>query len=86
VPIMSPSVGAVGSSHDNALPESINGLYKTELIKPRKPWRTIDEVEYTTARWVAWFNHHRLYEHCGDIPSVEMETAYNSQHQRPAAG
>ena len=81
-----PSVGAVGSSYDNALAESINGLYKTELIKPRKPWRTIDEVEYATARWVAWFNHHRLYEHCGDIPPVEMETAYYSQHQRPAAG
>jgi len=81
-----PSVGAVGSSYDNALAETINGLYKTELIKPRKPWRTIDEVEYATARWVDWFNHHRLYEHCGDIPPVEMETAYYSQHQRPAAG
>ena len=71
---------------NNALAESINGLYKTELIKPRKPWRTIDEVEYATARWVAWFNHHRLYEHCGDIPPIEMETAYYAQHQRPAAG
>jgi len=80
------SVGSVGDSYDNALAETINGLYKTELIKPRKPWRTIDEVEYATARWVAWFNHHRLYEHCGDIPPVEMETAYYSQHQRPAAG
>ena len=48
-----PSVGAVGSSYDNALAETINGLYKTELIKPRKPWRTIDEVEYATAKWVA---------------------------------
>jgi putative transposase len=81
-----PSVGAVGSSYDNALAETINGLYKTELIKPRKPWRTIDEVEYATARWVDWFNRHRLYEYCGDIPPVEMETAYYSQHQRPAAG
>src|SRR5271166_1362562 len=81
-----PSVGAVGSSYDNALAETINGLYKTELINPHKPWRTIDEVEYATARWVAWFNHHRLYEHCGDIPPVEMETAYYAQHQRPAAG
>ena len=81
-----PSVGAVGSSYDNALAETINGLYKTELIKPRKPWRTVDEVEYATAKWVAWFNHHRLYEHCGDIPPVELETAYYSQHQRPAAG
>jgi putative transposase len=80
-----PSVGAVGSSYDNALAETINGLYKTELINPHKPWRTIDEVEYATARWVAWFNHHRLYEHCGDIPPVELETAYYAQQQRPAA-
>ncbi|GAS98780.1 transposase, partial [Mycolicibacterium canariasense] len=60
-----PSVGAVGSSYDNALAETINGLYKTELIKPRKPWRTIEDVELATARWVDWFNHHRLYEYCG---------------------
>jgi putative transposase len=81
-----PSVGAVGSSYDNALAETIHGLYKTELIKPRKPWRTIDEVEYGTARWVDWFNHHRLYEYCGDIPPVDLETAYYAQHRRPAAG
>ncbi len=81
-----PSVGAVGSSYDNALAETINGLYKTELIKPRKPWRTIEEVEYATARWVAWFNHRRLYEYCGDIPPVDLEAAYYAQHQRPAAG
>lgn len=49
-----PSVGAVGSSYDNALAETINGLYKTELIKPRKPWRTIEEVELATAEWVHW--------------------------------
>ena len=60
---------------DNALAETINGLYKTELINPHKPWRTIDEVEYATAKWVAWFNHHPLYEHCGDIPPVELERA-----------
>jgi len=81
-----PSVGAVGSSYDNALAETINGLYKTELIKPRKPWRTIDEVEYATARWVDWFNRRRLYEYCGDIPPVDLEAAYYAQHQRPAAG
>lgn len=52
-----PSVGAGGSSYDNALAETINGLYKTELIKPRKPWRTIEEVELATAEWVNWFNH-----------------------------
>jgi putative transposase len=81
-----PSVGAVGSSYDNALAETINGLYKTELIKPCKPWRTVDEVEYATARWVDWFNHRRLYEYCGDIPPVEMEAAHYAQAQRPAAG
>lgn len=81
-----PSVGAVGSSYDNALAETINGLYKTELIKPGKPWRTIDDVELATARWVHWFNHNRLYEYCGDIPPVELETAYYAQQRRPAAG
>jgi putative transposase len=71
---------------NNALAETINGLYKTELIKPCKPWRTVDEVEYATARWVDWFNHRRLYEYCGDIPPVEMEAAHYAQAQRPAAG
>jgi len=50
-----PSVGAVGSSYDNALAETINGLHKTDLIRPRKPWRTIEEVELATAEWVNWF-------------------------------
>jgi putative transposase len=75
-----PSVGAVGSSYDNALAETINGLYKTELIRPRKPWRTIEEVELATAEWVDWFNHRRLYEYCGDIPPVDLEAAYYAQH------
>jgi putative transposase len=81
-----PSVGAVGSSYDNALAETINGLYKTELIKLGKPWRTIDDLELATARWVNWFNHDRIYQYCGDIPPVELENAYYAQHQRPAAG
>ena len=81
-----PSVGAVGSSYDNALAETINGLYKTELIKPRKPWRAIEAVELATAAWVDWFNHRRLYEYCGDIPPVELERAYYAQTRRPAAG
>jgi putative transposase len=81
-----PSVGAVGSSYDNALAETINGLYKTELIKPRKPWRTIEEVELATAEWVHWFNHRRLYEYCGDIPPAQLEAAYYAQRRRPAAG
>ncbi|WP_280430985.1 IS3 family transposase [Nocardia brasiliensis] len=74
-----PSVGAAGSSYDNALAETINGLYKTELIKPRGPWRTLDHVELATAEWVDWFNHRRLYQHCGDMPPAEMETAYYCQ-------
>lgn len=80
-----PSVGAVGSSYDNALAETINGLYKTEVIVPGKPWRTVEEVELATAEWVRWFNHDRLYEFCGDIPPAELETAYYARHQRPAA-
>lgn len=75
------SVGSVGSSYDNALAESINGLYKTELIKPRGPWRTLDAVEFATAEWVDWFNNHRLYEFCGDVPPVELEDAYYRQHR-----
>nr|WP_238306263.1 IS3 family transposase [Mycobacterium sp. 20KCMC460] len=81
-----PSVGAVGSSYDNALAETINGLYKTELIKPGKPWRTVDDVELATARWVDWFNCDRIYEYCGDVPPAQLEAAYYAQHQRPAAG
>jgi putative transposase len=81
-----PSVGG-RRPYDNALAETIHGLYKTELIKPRKPWRTIEEVELASARWVDWYNHHRLYEYCGDIPPVDLEAAYYSaQHQRLAAG
>ena len=70
------SIGSTGDSYDNALAESINGLYKTELIKPRKPWKGADEVEIATAEWVDWFNHRRLYEYCGDIPPAELEAAY----------
>ena len=75
------SVGSVGSSYDNALAETINGLYKTELIKPRGPWRTLDAVEIATAEWVDWFNHRRLYEYCGDIPPADLETAYYAHHE-----
>ena len=71
---------------DNALAETINGLYKTELIKPRGPWRTVDQVEYATAEWVDWFNHRRLYECCGDIPPTDLEAAYYREHQAPPFG
>jgi putative transposase len=67
-------------------PETINGLDKTELIRPGKPWRTIEDVELATARCVDWFDHHRLYQYCGDIPPAELEAAHYSQRQRPAAG
>ncbi len=78
---ISASVGSVGDSFDNALAETINGLYKTELIKPRGPWRTVEQVEYATAEWVDWFNQRRLYEYCGDIPPAELEAAYYREHQ-----
>ncbi len=80
------SVGAVGDSFDNALAETINGLFKTELIKPRGPWRTLDQVEFAAAEWVDWFNHRRLYEYCGDIPPAELEDAFYANHtaQPPA--
>ncbi|ABY23008.1 OrfB [Renibacterium salmoninarum ATCC 33209] len=80
-----PSIGSVGDSYDNALAETINGLYKTELIKPGKPWRTLEEVEIGTAEWVDWYNHRRLYQYCGDIPPVELENHYYNHYQSTAA-
>jgi transposase InsO family protein len=70
-----PSVGSVGDSYDNALAETINGLYKTEVIRNRNkgPWKTIDDVEYATLEWVDWFNNKRLLEPIGDIPPIEYE-------------
>ncbi|MGL5865865.1 MAG: hypothetical protein ACRCYX_08335, partial [Dermatophilaceae bacterium] len=55
----------------------------TELIKPRGPWKHLDDVEYGTAEWVDWFDHTRLYEYCGDIPPAELEAAYYAHHQTP---
>jgi hypothetical protein len=63
-----PSVGSVGDAYDNALAEAVIGRFKTELIKPRGPWRTVEQVEIATLEYVDWFNHSRLYEACGDIP------------------
>ena len=62
------SVGSVGDSYDNALAETINGLYKTEVIRRRGPWKNIDEVEYATLEWVDWFNNRRLLEPIGNEP------------------
>ncbi len=73
------SVGSVGDSYDNALAESIIGLYKTEVIWPRGPWKNIEEVEYATLEWVDWFNNKRLLEPIGNIPPAELEKAYYEQ-------
>jgi transposase InsO family protein len=74
-----PSVGSRGDSYDNALAETINGLYKTELIKKRAPWKTRESVELATLEWVSWFNHHRLLESIGHIPPAEAEMNYYRQ-------
>jgi len=71
-----PSVGSVGDSYDNALAESIIGLYKTEVIRRRGPWRHLEAVEFATLEWVHWFNHHRLLEPIGHVPPAELETSY----------
>lgn len=74
-----PSVGSRGDSYDNALAETINGLYKTELIHRRAPWKTKEAVELATLEWVSWFNHHRLLEPIGYIPPAEAEANYYRQ-------
>jgi len=78
------SVGSVGDSYDNALAETINGLYKTEVIRRRGPWRTVEDVEYATLEWVDWFNHRRLLEPIGNVPPVELEMAYYRQLEESA--
>jgi putative transposase len=78
------SVGSVGDSYDNALAETINGLYKTEIIRRRGPWRNIDAVEYATLEWVDWFNHRRLLKPIGDVPPAELEQAYYRQREESA--
>ncbi len=80
-----PSVGSVGDSYDNALAETINGLYKAEVIHRRGPWRSIDAVEYATLEWVDWFNNRRLLSSIGDIPPAEAEAAYYAGLEEPAA-
>jgi transposase InsO family protein len=79
-----PSVGSVGDSYDNALAETINGLYKTEVIRPRGPWRSLEAVELATLEWVDWFNNRRLLEPIGHIPPAEAEARYYAQLEEPA--
>lgn len=73
------SVGSKGDSYDNALAETVNGLYKAELIERGKPWHSVDEVEAATAAWVAWWNRQRLHEACGYVPPAEYEAAYHAR-------
>ena len=73
---LSGSVGSRGDSYDNAMAETIIGLYKTELIRNRGPWKGLDDVEFATLEWIDWFNHRRLLEPIGDIPPAELEANY----------
>ncbi len=81
-----PSVGTVGDSYDNALAETINGLYKTEVIHPNGPWRNVDEVEFATLEWVDWFNQRRLLEPIGHVPPAEFEEVYYERAKSPTMG
>ena len=79
-----PSVGSVGDSYDNALAETINGLFKTEVIRRRGPWRSMEAVEFATLEWVDWYNHRRLLEPIGNMPPAEAEARYYAGLEEPA--
>ena len=83
---LEPSVGSRGDSYDNALAETVIGLYKTEVIRPRGPWRHVDAVEYATLEWVHWYNTQRLLEPIGHVPPVEHEADYYRQLEPPLEG
>ena len=84
--VIEPSVGSVGDSYDNALAETINGLFKTEVIHRRGPWRNLEAVEFATLEWVDWFNNRRLLEPIGNIPPAEAEAAYYAQLEATPMG
>ena len=79
------SVGSRGDSYDNALAESVIGLYKTELIRKQGPWRSFEQLELATARWVEWYNQRRLHSSIGDVPPAEFEATYYREHTASAA-
>jgi putative transposase len=79
---IAPSVGSVGDSYDNALAETINGLFKAEVIHRRGPWRNFEAVEYATLEWVDWFNNRRLLEPIGNIPPAEAEANFYAALER----
>ena len=78
------SVGSIGDSYDNALAETVIGLFKTEVIYARGPWRSLEAVEYATLEWVDWFNHRRLLEPIGYLPPAQFEREYYRQNTGPA--
>jgi putative transposase len=78
-----PSVGSTGDLYDNALAESVIGLFKTEVIRRRGPWRGIEDVEFATLAWVGWYNGTRLPEPLGYVPPVEFEEAYYRRQEDP---
>ena len=80
------SIGSVGDSYDNALAESVIGLYKTELIRKRGPWRNVDDVEIATLEYVDWFDNRRLMGPIGDVPPAEFEQAYYDRQESAAMG
>ncbi|PWG15541.1 IS3 family transposase [Streptomyces sp. V2] len=77
------SIGSVGDAYDNALMESTIGLFKTELIKPQRPWKTLSQVELATAEWVDWYNHRRLHGEIGHVPPVEYEANHYMEYTKP---
>jgi transposase InsO family protein len=79
-----PSVGSVGDSYDNALAESVIGLFKTEVIRRRGLWRALETVEFATLEWVDWFNNRRLLDPIGNIPPAEAEARYYANQEAPA--
>ena len=79
-----PSVGSVGDSYDNALAETINGLYKAEVIRRCGPWCSLEAVEFATLEWVDWFNNRRLLEPIGNVPPAEAEARFYAQLEKPA--
>jgi putative transposase len=79
------SAGSRGDSYDCALAESLHGLYKTELIRRRGPWRSLDQVELATAEWVDWYNRRRLHGALGDLPPAEFEQVYRRRLEPDAA-
>ena len=78
------SVGSVGDSYDNALAESIIGLYKAEVIRPRGPWQSLEAVKFATLEWGDWFNHRRILDPLGNRPPAEAEAAYYRQSEHTA--